>query len=111
MNTELIEISLDSPAPESLERAAEVIRAGKLVAVPTDSLYVLAADPFSLRAVAAVFDAKGRQLDRSLPILVNSLQMAEDYAATLTSRFYLLARHFWPGPLTIIVPRCFEVAA
>ena len=75
-----------------------------MVAIPTDSLYVLAADPFSLRAVAAVFDAKGRQVDRSLPILVNSLQMAEDYAASLTSRFYLLARHFWPGPLTIIVP-------
>ena len=104
MNTELIEISLESPAPEPLERAAEAIRAGKVVAIPTDSLYVLAADPFSLRAVAAVFDAKGRQLDRSLPILVNSLQMAEDYAASLTSRFYLLARHFWPGPLTIIVP-------
>jgi len=65
---------------------------------------VLAADPFSLRAITAVFEAKGREPNRSLPILVESMQMAEDYAAHLTARFYLLARRFWPGPLTIIVP-------
>ena len=87
-----------------LARVADAVRQGKVVSLPTDTLYVLAADPFNLNAVASVFHAKGRELDRSLPILVNSLQMAEDYATNLTSRFYLLARRFWPGPLTIIVP-------
>ncbi len=87
-----------------IARVADAVRQGKVVAIPTDTLYVLAADPFNLKAVASVFYAKGREVNRSLPILVNSLQMAEDYAINLTSRFYLLARRFWPGPLTIIVP-------
>ena len=104
MRTELIEISGDAPSEEHLRKAADAIRRGQVVAIPTDTLYVLAADPFSLRAITSVFEAKGREPNRSLPILVESMQMAEDYAANLTARFYLLARRFWPGPLTIIVP-------
>ena len=104
MRTELIEISGDEPSEEHLQSAADAIRRGQVVAIPTDTLYVLAADPFSLRAITAVFEAKGREPNRSLPILVESMQMAEDYAAHLTARFYLLARRFWPGSLTIIVP-------
>jgi L-threonylcarbamoyladenylate synthase len=99
-----LETSPDAPSREVIASVAEAVRQGKVVSIPTDTLYVLAADPFNLNAVASVFHAKGRELDRSLPILVNSLQMAEDYATHLTSRFYLLARRFWPGPLTIIVP-------
>ena len=85
-------------------RAAAAIRQGQIVALPTDALYVLVADPFNLHAVGRVFQAKGREIHRSLPILVDSLIMAEDLATNLSSRFYLLARHFWPGPLTLIVP-------
>ncbi len=104
MHTHLTEIAADTPDDSAIQEAAEAIRAGKVVAVPTDTLYVMVADRFSLRAVASVYAAKGRELHRSLPILVDSLQMAEDYAAHLNARFYLLARRFWPGPLTIIVP-------
>jgi L-threonylcarbamoyladenylate synthase len=104
LRTQIIETPTTSPLPEALDRAAEAIRRGKVVALPTDALYVLAADPFQLQAVAGVFRARGREAHRSLPILVDSLQMAEDYSVNLTSRFYLLARRFWPGPLTIIVP-------
>jgi len=105
LRTDIIEVSFDDPAPEIIERAAAYIRAGRVVAIPTDTLYVLAADPFNLHAVAAVFRAKGRELHRSLPILVDSLAMAEDYAAQpVSARFYLLARRFWPGPLTIVAP-------
>jgi L-threonylcarbamoyladenylate synthase len=104
LRTQIIETSTSEPQPEALERAAEAIQRGKVVAIPTDALYVLAADPFQLQAVARVFRAKGREAHRSLPILVDSLQMAEDYSVNLSSRFYLLARRFWPGPLTIIVP-------
>ncbi len=72
---------------------------------PSDTLYVLIADPFSLNAISSAFKAKGRELTRSLPILVDSMSMAEDFAAPpLSPRFYLLARRFWPGPLTIILP-------
>lgn len=74
------------------------------MAVPTDALYMLVADPLNLRAVGRVFEAKGREINRALPLLVNSNFMAEGLARELSARFYLLARHFWPGPLTIIVP-------
>ena len=104
MQTELVEIDAGAPDPDAVARAAAAVRAGKVVAIPTDTLYVLVADPFSLKAVAGVFRAKGRELNRALPIFVNSLLMAEDYAVHLSARFYLLARRFWPGPLTIIVP-------
>jgi L-threonylcarbamoyladenylate synthase len=104
MATDLLEIDPEAPQPETLERAAATVRAGKVVAIPTDALYTLVADPFNLRAVTQVFQAKGREPHRSLPILVGDLLMAEELAAELNNRFFLLARRFWPGPLTVIVP-------
>lgn len=104
MSAELIEFDRNNPEPATVERAAAAIRQGRVIAIPTDALYVLAADPFNLHAVGRVFQAKGREIHRSLPILVDSLIMAEDLGTNLSSRFYLLARHFWPGPLTLIVP-------
>src|SRR5690349_5742769 len=103
MATDLVEINQETPQPEVLERAAAAVRRGKVVAIPTDALYTLVADPFNLRAVTQVFKAKGREPHRSLPILVGDLMMAEELAAELNNRFYLLARRFWPGPLTVIV--------
>lgn len=104
MPTDLIEIEPERPSPQALERAAAVIRAGRVVALPTDALYTLVADPFNLQAVVQVFLAKGREPHRSLPLLIADLMMAEELAKDLPPRFYVLARHFWPGPLTIIVP-------
>jgi L-threonylcarbamoyladenylate synthase len=103
MATDLVEIDPEDPQPEVLERAAAALRRGKVLAIPTDALYALVADPFNLCAVTQVFRTKGRETQRSLPILVNDLLMAEDLAGELSNRFYLLARRFWPGPLTIIV--------
>jgi L-threonylcarbamoyladenylate synthase len=74
-----------------------------VVAIPTDALYTVVADPFNLHAIGLVFLAKGREIHRSLPLLVNDMLLAEDLAKDLSSRFYLLARMFWPGPLTLIV--------
>jgi L-threonylcarbamoyladenylate synthase len=104
MATDLVEINVQEPQPDALERAAAAVRRGKVVAIPTDALYVLVADPFNLRAVAGVFKAKGREPHRSLPILLRDTMMAEELASELNDRFFLLARRFWPGPLTIIVP-------
>jgi L-threonylcarbamoyladenylate synthase len=104
MATDLVEINPDNPQPKVLERAAAAVRRGKVIAIPTDALYTLIADPFSLGAVTGVFRAKGREAHRSLPLLVNDILMAEDLAAELNNRFFILARRFWPGPLTIIVP-------
>jgi len=104
MATDLVEIDPQDPQPEALERAAAAVRRGKVVAIPTDALYILVADPFNLRAVTGVFQAKGREPNRSLPILIRDTLMAEELASELTARFFLLARRFWPGPLTMIVP-------
>ena len=104
MATDLVEINTEEPQPEVLERAAAAVRRGKVVAVPSDALYTLVADPFNLRAVTQAFKAKGREPQRSLPILVRDIVMAEEFTGELTNRFFLLARRFWPGPLTIIVP-------
>lgn len=104
MATDLVEIDSENPQPEALERAAACVRQGKVVAIPTDALYTLVADPYNLHAVTKVFSAKGRELHRSLPILIGSLLSAEELASELSNRFYLLARRFWPGPLTVIVP-------
>jgi L-threonylcarbamoyladenylate synthase len=104
MATDLVEIESEQPAPEALDRAAAAIRCGAVVAIPTDALYSLVADPFSLNAVGKVFRAKGREPHRSLPLLVSDLMMAQDLTSEMPARFHVLARHFWPGPLTIIVP-------
>ncbi len=103
MATDLIEIDPENPSIDAVERALHEIRRGRLVGVPTDALYVLVADPFNLLAVTKVFATKSRESVRSLPLAVSDVLMAEDLAKELNSRFYILARHFWPGPLTMIV--------
>jgi L-threonylcarbamoyladenylate synthase len=102
--TDLIEIDPEQPSPDAIERAAAAIRRGAIVAIPTEALYSLVADPLNLHAVGQVFMVKGREFHRSLPLLIPDLVTAEELACELSARFYLLARHFWPGPLTIIVP-------
>ena len=104
MATDLIEIDADAPDSGALDKAAAAVLRGKIVAVPTEGLYTLVADPFNLQTVVRVFQAKGRESVRSLPLLVDGVIMAEEYAKESTARFVVLARKFWPGPLTIIVP-------
>jgi L-threonylcarbamoyladenylate synthase len=109
MATDLVEINAEDPQPEALERAAAAVRRGKVVAIPTDALYTLVADPFNLRAVTGVYQAKGREPHRALPILIRDSMMAEELASELNNRFFILARRFWPGPLTVIVPAAAKI--
>lgn len=109
MATDLIEINSENPEPAVIARAADEIARGRVVGVPTDALYVLVADPLNLQAVGRVYASKGRDTVRSLPLAISDLLMAEDLGKELDSRFYILARHFWPGPLTIIVPASAKV--
>lgn len=104
MATDLIEIDPTNPPKEAIDRAIKIIKRGGLVAVPTEALYTIVADPFNLMAVRKVFSAKGREMVKALPMFVSDLMMAEELARELTKRFTVLARHFWPGPLTMIVP-------
>ena len=104
MATDLVEIDPEQPQAAAVERAAAAIRRGSVVAIPTDAMYSLVCDPLNLHAVGKIFEAKGREKDRALPLLVSDVLMAEELAREVSPRFYLLARHFWPGALTIIVP-------
>jgi L-threonylcarbamoyladenylate synthase len=104
MATDLIETDPEGPSSSAIERAAAIIRRGGVVAIPTDALYALVCDPLNLHAVGRIFQAKGRETDRALPLLVSDVVMAEELAKETSARFFLLARHFWPGALTIIVP-------
>ena len=69
MPTDLIEVDPNHPAPGALARAGSIIRGGGVVAIPTDALYTLVADPFNLHAVLRVFQAKGRESVRALPLV------------------------------------------
>ena len=83
--------------------AAEKLARGAVVAIPTDTLYGLAADPFNLAAVDEIYRVKGRPEARALPILVNSVEMAAAMALEVPKNFHRLAEAFWPGALTIVI--------
>jgi len=102
--TDLIEIDPLDPSSAALDRAEAAIRRGLIVAIPTDALYTLVADPFSVPAVRKVYEAKGREIQRALPMLVRDVLMVEELARDITPRFRLLVRKFWPGQLTVIMP-------
>ena len=82
---------------------AEKIRAGEVLGMPTDTFYGLAADPFNLHAVDRVYEIKTRSRHKPLSLLIESVDQAAELAWPVPEIFYLLARRFWPGPLTIIV--------
>lgn len=85
------------------EQAAELLRQGRLVAVPTETVYGLAADATQERAVQANYDAKGRPETKPLNVLVDGMSMAETVCRDIRSDAYRLAEAFWPGPLTMIL--------
>ena len=89
--------------PASLDRAAERLRAGGLVAVPTETVYGLAADATDGRAVARIYEAKGRPRFNPLIAHVDSLERAESLVR-LSPAARALAEAFWPGPLTLVAP-------
>jgi L-threonylcarbamoyladenylate synthase len=86
-----------------IARAAELLRAGRLVAVPTETVYGLAARADSAAAVAAIYRAKGRPDFNPLIVHVGSMELAESFAA-FDDRARELAQCFWPGPLTLVLP-------
>lgn len=91
--------------PRSVSAAAEALVAGSIVALPTDTVYGLAVDPTQPAAVAALFALKERPAEVALPILVGSHPQIEQVAGHLEPAASQLAARFWPGPLTLVVPR------
>jgi L-threonylcarbamoyladenylate synthase len=92
-----------APQRDAIEEAAKWIRDGGIVAIPTDTLYGLACDPFRADAVARVFAVKGRAAERALPLIAADAAQVLGHLGTLTPLGARLAERFWPGPLTLIL--------
>ncbi len=88
-----------------VDRALSVLRAGGLVAIPTETVYGLAADASNADAVRRVFAVKGRPADHPLIVHVGAAAQLSDWAATIPPAAEVLADACWPGPLTLLVPR------
>ncbi len=102
---------LDGKAPASISQAAQALAAGELVAFPTETVYGLGANAASDEAVAKIFAAKGRPSDHPLIVHIAHAGLAEQFAASVPPFAQALMQAFWPGPLTVIVPRRAGVAS
>ena len=91
---------------DDLSFAAEVILRGGLVAVPTETVYGLAGNGLNTDAVSRIYEVKGRPAIKPLSLLVSGLSVAGTVCAEITESARTLAGAFWPGPLTIVLPRC-----
>jgi L-threonylcarbamoyladenylate synthase len=100
---------VSSATPDTLARAAQLLRAGELVAFPTETVYGLGADACNERAVRAIFAAKARPADHPVIVHVKDADDAATWARAMPRGARVLADAFWPGPLTIIVPRASHV--
>ncbi|WP_411879596.1 L-threonylcarbamoyladenylate synthase [Polaromonas sp. YR568] len=102
---------LSGTDPQAIAEAARRIQAGELVGFPTETVYGLGADASSDKAVAGIFAAKGRPSDHPLIVHVAEAAQVNDYAAGVPPFAARLIKAFWPGPLTVILPRKPGVAA
>ena len=95
--------------PEGIARAAELLRAGEVVAFPTDTVYGVAVAATRFDRVDALFALKDRPPDRRIPLLVADLDQASRAGWEADERAKALVARFWPGPLTLVLPFCPEV--
>ena len=103
--TNVVAVHPEHPEPDIIRRAAEVLRRGGLVAFPTETVYGLGADALNPRAVARIFEVKGRPAHDPLIVHLASAEALPQVAAALPPRALVLARRFMPGPLTLVLPK------
>ena len=100
-----METKLLKAGDDILDEAAELLRSGGIAAIPTETVYGLAANAYNVEAVRSVFRAKGRPQDNPLILHISSIDMLKDIAVSIRPLALVLAENFWPGPLTMIFPR------
>jgi tRNA threonylcarbamoyl adenosine modification protein (Sua5/YciO/YrdC/YwlC family) len=101
----------DPLGPEGREAAQKALASGLLVAIPTDTVYVLAVDPFVPGAADRLFELVERPREQDLPVLVASVWQALNLATAVPEASRKVMDRCWPGPLTLVLPRDPEVAA
>lgn len=95
----------------AVEAAARSLASGQVVGLPTDTVYGLAADPFGTGGVDRLFAAKGRPRSVELPVLVDSIEQAMELATAVPDAARVLMDRWWPGALTIVLPRRPDLSA
>ena len=90
---------------DALESAAQLLKSGGLVALPTETVYGLGADATNKDAVARIYKVKGRPADHPLIVHIHSMQLLGDWADEIPDYAISLARDFWPGPMTLVLKR------
>src|SRR2546421_28180 len=105
MHTEVLAIDPVHPDPATIERAAALLRAGEVVVFPTETVYGLGAAALQTGAVERIFAAKGRPFNDPLIVHIAEEDALEQLVSSIPGQAKLLARAFWPGPLTLILPR------
>jgi L-threonylcarbamoyladenylate synthase len=103
-----IRIDPSMPLEPQLEPAVELLKGGRVVAFPTDTLYGLAVDPRNPRALERLMALKGRATEKTVALVAASLEQARQ-VAVFDGNALLLAAQFWPGPLTLVVPALTDV--
>src|SRR5574341_784218 len=101
MKTEI----LPSTSPGTIPRALEILRAGGLVAFPTDTAYGVGSLALDGEAVESIYKAKDRPIEKAVPVLIGDMDDLEKVAIDIPKMARILASRFWPGPLTILVPK------
>lgn len=96
---------LPASHPDAIAQALRVLRAGGLVAFPTDTVYGLGALAFDGAAVESIYTAKDRPVEKAIPILLADMEDLDQVAVEVPAMARVLAAHFWPGPLTLVVPK------
>jgi len=94
---------------DGIKHAAELLRIGKLVAFPTETVYGLGTNALDAQAVARIFEVKGRPKTSPVIVHVSNLEMVGRVALSWPAKARTLAERFWPGPLTLVVPKTTEV--
>lgn len=98
-----------APTPANIDRAARLLRDGQLVSFPTETVYGLGADARNANAVRCIFAAKARPADHPLIVHIADASVLPRWARAIPPGAHALAEAFWPGPLTLILPRAPEV--
>ncbi|WBA19260.1 L-threonylcarbamoyladenylate synthase [Salinivibrio kushneri] len=101
---------LSAQCSTDLTQAAELLKAGEQVAVPTETVYGLAADASNPDAVAGIFTAKGRPANHPLIVHLGDVASITEWAMQIPDEAYKLANAFWPGPMTLLLPRAEHVS-
>src|SRR5437588_9132564 len=105
IRTEVVTVDPAHPEIEKIEHAAALLRAGEVVVFPTETVYGLGADALQPSAVARIFEAKGRPFHDPLIVHIAERETLNELTTNLPVQVEQLARAFWPGPLTFILPR------